>query len=101
MLLSLHSTCCINRRFTLVHFSLWGCRGLMVKASGWQSFDRQLEPYLRAFMAAPLWCGLGCRSRIDGKNTSIFFGITQHHLTLNCCVYVKVLFAAILCRHCT
>ncbi len=35
-----------------------GCRGLMVKASGWQSLDRQFEPYLRAFMAAPLWCGL-------------------------------------------
>jgi hypothetical protein len=23
-----------------------GCRGLMVKASGWQSFDRQFDPYL-------------------------------------------------------
>ncbi len=31
----------------------------MVMASGWQSFDRQFEPYLRAFMAAPLRCGLG------------------------------------------
>ncbi len=29
----------------------------MVMASGWQSFDRQFEPYLRAFMAAPLRCG--------------------------------------------
>ena len=44
-----------------------GCRGLMVMASGWQSFDRQFEPYLRAFMAAPLRCGLGCRSRTDGR----------------------------------
>jgi hypothetical protein len=34
----------------------------MVKASSWQSFDRQFEPYLRAIMAAPLWCGLGCRN---------------------------------------
>jgi hypothetical protein len=25
-----------------------GCRGLMVKASGWPSFDRQFEPYPRA-----------------------------------------------------
>ncbi len=25
-----------------------GCRGLVVKASGWPSFDRQFEPYLRA-----------------------------------------------------
>jgi hypothetical protein len=39
----------------------------MVMASGWQSFDRQFEPYLRAFMAAPLRCGLGCRSRTDGR----------------------------------
>jgi hypothetical protein len=46
---------------------LEGCRGLMVMASGWQSFDRQYEPYLRAFMAAPLRCGLGCRSRTDGR----------------------------------
>ena len=46
---------------------LLGCRGLMVMASGWQSFDRQFEPYLRAFMAAPLRCGLGCRSRTDGR----------------------------------
>jgi hypothetical protein len=33
---------------------LMGCRGLMVKALGWQSFDRQFEPCLRAIMAAPL-----------------------------------------------
>ncbi len=46
-----------------------GCRGLimMVKALVWQSFDRQFESYLRAFMAAPLWCCLGCHSRIDGR----------------------------------
>jgi hypothetical protein len=30
----------------------------MVKASGWPSYDRQFEPYPRAIMAAPLWCGL-------------------------------------------
>ncbi len=34
-----------------------GCRGLMGMASGWQSFDRQFEPYLRAFMG-PLWPGM-------------------------------------------
>jgi hypothetical protein len=28
------------------------CRGLMVKASGWRSFDRQFEPYFRARKAA-------------------------------------------------
>ncbi len=39
----------------------------MVKASGWQSFDRQFDPYLRAFVAAPLRCGLGCSSRTDGR----------------------------------
>jgi hypothetical protein len=44
-----------------------GCRGLMVMVSGWHSFDRQFEPYLRAFMAVPLRCGLGCRSRTDGR----------------------------------
>ncbi len=38
----------------------------MVKASDWQSFDRRFEPYLRAFMEASLWCGLGCSSLSDG-----------------------------------
>jgi hypothetical protein len=52
-------------------------RGLMVKASGWQLFDRQFQPCLRAIMAAPLWCGLGCRSRTDGRiHRSRFFGST-------------------------
>ncbi len=46
--------------------ALEGCRGLVVKASGWQSFGRQFEPCLRAFMPAPVWCGLGCRCRTDG-----------------------------------
>ena len=32
------------------------CRGLVVKASGWQSFDLHFETNLRAFMAAPMWC---------------------------------------------
>ncbi len=46
----------------------------MVMASGWHSFDRQFEPYLRAFMAEPLRCGLGCRSRTDGRiHRSWFF----------------------------
>ena len=44
-----------------------GCRGLMVKASGWQSFDRQFDPYPRAIKVAPLWCSLGCRSESDGR----------------------------------
>ncbi len=44
-----------------------GYRGLMVKASGWQSFDRQFDPYLRAIKVAPLWCSLGCRSESDGR----------------------------------
>ncbi len=35
----------------------------MVKTAVWLSLDRQLEPYLRANMVAPSWCGLGCRSR--------------------------------------
>jgi hypothetical protein len=36
-----------------------GCRGLMVMASGWQSFDRQFEPYLRAFGGAlAVWPGM-------------------------------------------
>ncbi len=43
------------------------CRGLMVKASGWQSFDRQFDPYPRAIKVAPLWCSLGCRSESDGR----------------------------------
>jgi hypothetical protein len=30
-----------------------GCRGQMVKTSGWRSFDRQFEPYPRAIKAAP------------------------------------------------
>jgi hypothetical protein len=57
-------------------------RGMLrpnVKALGRQSFDCQFEPYLRVLMAAPLWCGLGFRSRIDGRilriNRSQFFDI--------------------------
>ena len=30
-----------------------GCRGQMVKTSGWRSFDHQFEPYPRAIKAAP------------------------------------------------
>jgi hypothetical protein len=40
-----------------------GRRGLVAKAAGWLSLDRQFEPYLRANTVAPSWCGLGCRSR--------------------------------------
>jgi hypothetical protein len=40
-----------------------GRRGLVVKAAGWLSLDRQFEPYPRANTVAPSWCGLGCRSR--------------------------------------
>jgi hypothetical protein len=36
---------------------LWRQCGLMVKAWGWQSFDSQFGPYLRAFMVAPVLCG--------------------------------------------
>jgi hypothetical protein len=53
-----------------------GCRGLVVKASCWQSFDCQFDPYnvyLSALMAAPLWCGLGCISRTDGHRFRFFF----------------------------
>jgi hypothetical protein len=42
--------------------SFKGFCGLVVMASGWQSFDCRFDPYLHAFMAASLWCGLGCRS---------------------------------------
>jgi hypothetical protein len=38
----------------------------MVKASGWSSFDRQLEPYPRAIKAAPLQCGLDDIPNFDG-----------------------------------
>jgi hypothetical protein len=41
----------------------WDRRGLVVKAAGWLSLDRQFAPYLRANTVAPSWCGLGCRSR--------------------------------------
>jgi hypothetical protein len=45
-----------------------GTRGLMVKASVWQSIHRQSEPCKReAFMAAPSWCGLVCCSRTKGR----------------------------------
>jgi hypothetical protein len=44
-------------------FELGGRRGLVVKAAGWLSLDRQFEPYPRANTVAPSWCGLGCRSR--------------------------------------
>ncbi len=47
----------------LNRFTLEGRRGHVVKAAGWLSLDRQLEPYLRANTVAPSWCGLGCRSR--------------------------------------
>jgi hypothetical protein len=42
-------------------FRLQGCRGLMVKASGWQSFDRQFDPYPRAKKVALLWCRMPFR----------------------------------------
>ncbi len=42
---------------------LQGRRGLVVKAAGWLSLDRQFEPYPRVNTVAPSWCGLGCRSR--------------------------------------
>ncbi len=38
-------------------------QNIVVKAAGWLSLDRQFEPYPRANMVAPSWCGLGCRSR--------------------------------------
>jgi hypothetical protein len=41
---------------------------LMVKASGWQSFDRHFEPYPRAIKVAPLWCSVGSRSESDGRH---------------------------------
>ncbi len=44
-------------------YILWGRRGLVIKAAGWLSLDRQFEPYPRANTVAPSWCGLGCRSR--------------------------------------
>jgi hypothetical protein len=43
-----------------------GCRGLVVKASDWPSFDRQFKPYPRAIMAAPLRCGLDADPNFDG-----------------------------------
>jgi hypothetical protein len=45
----------------------WECRGLVVKASRWQSFDRHFEPYPRATKAAPLRCGLDAVPNIDGR----------------------------------
>jgi hypothetical protein len=57
-----------KRRHVVIPFTgVEGCRGLMVKASGWQSFDRQFDPYPRAIKVAPLWCSLGCRSESDGR----------------------------------
>ncbi len=53
-------------KWITLQWSWKGCSGLMDNASCWQSFDRQFEPSLRAFMATPFWCGLGCRSRTDG-----------------------------------
>ena len=41
--------------------------GLVVKAWGWQSFDRQFEPNLHVFMVTPKWCGLGYRSQADAR----------------------------------
>ncbi len=37
-----------------------GRRGLVVKAAGWLSLDLQFEPYLRANLVAPSWCGPAC-----------------------------------------
>ncbi len=34
---------------------------------GWQSFDRQFEPYPCAIKAAPLRCGLDAVPNIDGR----------------------------------
>jgi hypothetical protein len=62
--------CRYGRKHTCMktYFMRRGWCGLMVKASSWQSFECQFEPCLRAFMAAPLWCALGCRSRTDVIN---------------------------------
>ncbi len=43
------------------------CRGLVVKASDWPSFDHQFGPYPRAIKAAPLWCGLDAVPNFDGR----------------------------------
>ncbi len=42
-------------------------RCLVVKASGWPSFDRQFGPYPRAIKAAPLLCGLDAVPNFDGR----------------------------------
>ncbi len=34
---------------------------------GWQSFDRQFEPYPRAIKAAPLRCGLDAVQSLEGR----------------------------------
>ncbi len=54
-------------RFSLqVHTGIYKvCRGLVVKASGWPSFDRQYEPYPRAIKAVPLRCGLDAVPNFD------------------------------------
>jgi hypothetical protein len=53
--------------------------GLMVKASGWQLFDRQFEPYPRAIKVALFWCSLGWRYPSDGRihQLRIFFGLEK------------------------
>jgi hypothetical protein len=45
--------------FLLLDLHIQGHCGLVVKAAGWLSLDRQFEPYLRAHTVAPSWCGLG------------------------------------------
>jgi hypothetical protein len=48
-----------------------GRRGLMVKAAGLLSLDRQFEPYPRANTVAPSWCGLGCRTAVGCCRLSV------------------------------
>ncbi len=60
-------------------------------ALGWQSFDRQFEPYLRAFIAAPLWCGLGCSSRTDVYTYMIVVLVINHTYTSHDISYVHLL----------
>jgi hypothetical protein len=58
------------------------CRGLMVKASGWQSFDRQFDPYPRAIRWRPCGAALDAvpNLMVENINKGFFLRRTNNSL---------------------
>jgi hypothetical protein len=51
---------------------------MMVKASGWQSFDRQFEPYLRAITSGILYPWTGSGKMVHTSTYEYMARVVQH-----------------------